>query len=143
MRNATVAEHISNTLEAMRTCEQNGRTDWRNTWARVLGVLAREYLPRGAGIDNGTTINADRSKPGRLVLDCEFHHMDGNGMYDGWTQHALTATPTFGRDVRIAVGGRDRNGIKDYLADVYQTALTAEIPDAEWTALVLRCRGEG
>jgi hypothetical protein len=51
--------------------------------------------------------------------------MNEHGMYDGWTRHAITIRPTFdGIDVRI--GGRDRNGIKEYLADVYREWAHAE-----------------
>ena len=142
MRDHTLAEHIASTAEAIRTCERSGNTEWQETWGAVLRSLARDYLPRGSGIDCGTTIREDLTGAARLVMETEFHHMDEFGCYDGWTQHRITARPTFGPDVSITVSGRDRNGIKDYLAEVFQSALVSVVPDAEWAALVNRHRAE-
>lgn len=83
--------------------------------------------PSGSGIDCGTTLCEDKCTPTRLVLACSFHHMNDVGMYSGWTEHTITITPTFdGIDVRI--GGRDRNGIKEYLHDVYSAWARSECP---------------
>ena len=140
MRERTLADHISSTLQAIANCEQSGNTEWRDTWRAVLRQLARDYLPRGSGFDSGSTINEDRSRPDCLVLGTEFHHMDENGCYDGWTQHTIRVRPTFGPDFSLAIGGRDRNGIKDYIAETFELALSAKMPDAEWCAIVARHR---
>lgn len=52
------------------------------------------------------------------------HQNCDSGMYDGWTEHKVTVTPSFsGFD--ITVSGRNRNGIKEYIADMFYTALSA------------------
>lgn len=95
-------------------------------WRDLRDAIMRD-APSGSGIDCGTTLSEQVCSATRIELYCEFHHMDDVGMYSGWTEHRVTITPTFdGIDVRI--GGRDRNGIKDYLADVYRTWALAECP---------------
>lgn len=94
-----------------------------------LDYIEREALPSGSGIDSGTRIDRDQSKPNRIVLDFSFHHMDEHGYYDGWTQHRAIVTPSLtahsGFELRIT--GRDRNQLKDYLHDVFDTALNETI----------------
>lgn len=82
-----------------------------------------DLLPSGSGVDNGTSIDLDRSKPDRIVLTCSFHHMNDVGMYDGWTDHEIIVTPSLGFEYEIRVTGRNRNEIKDYLSDLYREAL--------------------
>lgn len=81
-------------------------------------------LPSGSGIDNGTTVI--ECTPTKVVMECGFHHMDEHGYYNGWTHHRITVTPTFAGIV-VKVSGRDRNGIKEYLADTYATCLESEV----------------
>lgn len=91
-----------------------------------------DLLPSGSGIDAGTKVDIARSKPNRIVLTFGYHHMDENGYYDGWTEHKAIITPCFdgwGIDVRIT--GRNRNGILDYLHDVFYWSL------AQKTELIL------
>jgi hypothetical protein len=92
-----------------------------------IEAVIKDTAPSGSGIDCGTKIDMDASKPNRLVFTLEYHHMNDVGMYDGWTEHKIIVTPslTSGYDMRIT--GRDRNQIKDYLHDVYSSWLAHEI----------------
>jgi hypothetical protein len=109
--------------------------------------LVREHLPRGSGFDNGTTLNFDMSEkagdplacPHLLVFDTSFHHMDDQGGYDGWTEHKVIVSPTFLGPV-LRVTGRDRKGIKEYIADQFHWVINhkvmadihiIEVPDAQ------------
>jgi len=88
----------------------------------------QDELPSGSGIDSGCKIDLDNSTPEKIIITFGFHHMDENGSYDGWTDHKLTVKPSFsGIDIKIS--GRDRNQIKDYLYDVFQTVLTGAAPE--------------
>lgn len=95
-----------------------------------IDVLCANVLPSGSGWDNGTRYDHDRSTPNHLVLYGSWHHMDDNGSYDGWTDHEIHVRPSlaFGFDLRVT--GRDRNEIKDYLAEMFDAALREECPDA-------------
>jgi len=50
--------------------------------------------------------------------------MGGNGMYSGWSQHKVIVTPSLicGFDIRVT--GRDRNQVKDYIAETFHHALS-------------------
>lgn len=93
-----------------------------------ITILTREYVkkhgPSGSGVDCGTRL-ADSSHPQRIVLDVSFHHMDEHGSYDGWTEHKVIVTPEFD-GVSVRVTGANRNGIKDYLGEMFQYWLTSE-----------------
>ena len=93
--------------------------------ARKRIAIMQEELPSGSGIDCGTEIDLDESTDKKIVLTLSYHHMNDVGMYDGWTEHKIILTPSFsGYDIRVT--GRDRNQIKEYLADTYAYALYAE-----------------
>ena len=54
----------------------------------------------------------------KIVISFGFHHMDENGMYDGWTNHDLIIRPDFD-GFKIKITGRDRNCVKDYLYELF------------------------
>ena len=91
-------------------------------------------MPSGSGIDSGTKLDFDRSKPNRLVFTAPYHHMNDDGMYDGWTDHDIIVTPDLGFGFDLRITGRDRNQIKDYLGDTFAEALRQDITDNEYRA---------
>ena len=108
-----------------RSNDRGKRDVWFNKMASLVSLL-----PSGSGIDYGTKIIIDECKVDRLVLSAAYHHMNENGYYDGWTEHNIIVTPSFdGIDIRVT--GRDRNGIKEYLADLYHHALNEVIENKE------------
>jgi hypothetical protein len=118
---------LASLVTAIRNCEKAGNADWQSRHSTRLGELCRNCLPSGSGIDCGTTLDRDRCTESKLVFLLAYHHMNENGMYDGWTEHTVIVTPSFnGIDIRIT--GRDRNQIKDYLHDVFHHTLT----DTAW-----------
>jgi hypothetical protein len=124
-----VAQKIASTLAAIQNCRDSGNSEWLARHAETLATIERNELPSGSGIDSGTRVDVERSTPEKLVFLASFHHMNDCGMYDGWTEHRVTVRPSLVYGLDIRVSGRDRNGIKDYLADVFQTALTADYTD--------------
>ena len=125
----TLASELANLVIARANCIKSGNDEWRDRHEQRADELCREMLPHGNGIDgNHATIDWDASSDRRLVLaPADFHHMDENGTYDGWTEHRVIVTPSlaFGIDVRVT--GRDRNSIKEYLAEQFDYALRTEI----------------
>lgn len=116
---------IASILQAIKNCEKAGNAEWFDKHHERLTKLI-DLLPSGSGIDHGTRIEESACKAEKLVFTLGFHHMNENGMYDGWTEHTLTVTPSFdGIDMRFS--GRNRNDIKDYLHDTYYFALTQEV----------------
>ena len=105
--------------------EQAG-TDWGTIWRDRLEQAARDCLPSGSGFDAGCKIDLDGSRADRITLETAFHHMDAGGGYDGWTTHKVILTPAFG-SYAMRVTGKDRNGIKEYVADAVGAALDARV----------------
>ena len=118
----TLIHAIVETLAAHRNCVRSGNREWQAKHAARLAQLA-DRLPSGSGIDNGTTIDVDASTTDRVVLRTSFHHLTDGGMYDGWTEHRIVVRPSFIGGIDLAIGGRDRNGVKDYLYDIFVQTL--------------------
>lgn len=124
----TVAAYIHGSIKARQNCIERGNTVWRDRWELTLQRIQRELLPSGSGLDSGTHIEGLTADMRGIVLSTEFHHMADSGMYDGWTQHRIYARPSFS-GLEISISGRDRNGIKEYLGEVFYNALTSPVPD--------------
>jgi hypothetical protein len=136
MKTSKLYQHIASALCAMENCRRSGNTEWLSRHEANIETLCKDFMPSGSGIDCGTRLDWDASScerqtsgeyPSRLVFSFSFHHMNESGMYDGWTEHKLIVRPSlvFGIDLKIT--GRDRNGIKEYLYDVFQSALDQDI----------------
>jgi hypothetical protein len=125
----TVIMEIDSLIQAWRNCIKNHNSLWEERHRQRLEWLEKNVLPSGSGIDCGTKILYDECQPGkRVVLFAEFHHMNETGYYDGWTEHRIVVRPIFS-GIDIQIGGRNRNDIKDYLADVYYNVLREAAPN--------------
>lgn len=113
---------IASTLQAVRNCQAAGNTEWEAKHLETLKAL-EDDLPSGSGFDAGTTFDVEASSPDRLVFHTSFHHMNEGGMYDGWTEHKVTVKPSLAHDFTVIVTGRNRDGIKDYIAEVFTAAM--------------------
>jgi len=65
------------------------------------------------------------------VIQADFHHMNGNGFYTGWTEHTVVITPSLAFGFEVKVAGQNQNLIKDYIADVFIQALMHEFDFTE------------
>lgn len=123
-----VYQQIAASLQALRNCEASDHVEWIPRHKERIKALASEYLPHGSGFDNRTTLNFDKSTPDKLVFDTAFHHMNEGGYYAGWSYHAVVVTPSLTAwCFHLRVTGRDRNQIKDYIAEVFRAALIEEV----------------
>lgn len=125
----TIAQVLARTVDALQRSKERGNKEWVSRHLDTLRQIERDLLPSGSGIDRGTKIDLVASSANKIVLRASFHHMDEWGYYDGWTEHVITVRPAFcGLDITIS--GRDRNGIKDYLHEVFCHYLDTEgVPD--------------
>lgn len=121
-----VAAHLSSAIGARLACKATGNDEWFKRHSERIEHIERELLPHGAGIDSGTKVDLDASTQDKLVLRTSFHHMNEHGSCDGWTEHVIRVTPTFG-GVDVKVSGSNRNQIKDYLGDVFLEAMIREV----------------
>lgn len=125
-RSAPLVQQFAAAFVAMRNCERSGN-DRRGRWESALETLAADHLPSGSGFDSGSRFIAEESRPDRLIFATSFHHMNESGFYDGWTEHRVIVTPEFD-GFGLKVTGRDRRGIKDYIAESFHLALSESVP---------------
>lgn len=123
----TVASCVAHLISAIRSCERSSNQLWQTHHESALDKLTREHFPSGSGIDAGVTLLHDKCSETTLVMQTSFHHMNDAGMYDGWTEHRVTIRASLIGEFSIQVSGRDRNRIKDYLADVFLEAMSRRV----------------
>jgi hypothetical protein len=126
MKYRKLYEQIASLIQARENCIKANNAEWKERHSEALENIEKNYLPSGSGIDSGSKILIDECKPNLIVLFVEFHHMNENGFYDGWTEHKLFITPSLTNDFDIRITGRNRNDIKDYLSECYNQALYSE-----------------
>ncbi|AJD83010.1 hypothetical protein PJWF_00117 [Achromobacter phage JWF] len=100
---------------------------WLDVHSKRMHDLVSQHLPSGGGFDYGTSMQLTESTPEKLVFHTAFHHMDTHGCYDGWTEHTITVRPSLGHGVSITVSGRNRNDVRDYIAEIFNQALRINV----------------
>lgn len=127
---------IASLLLQWTACYLKKNELWQHRSAYSLRQIMMR-APSGSGIDCGTKLmpfdyKGDYPEPeykgGALKFFVEYHHMDENGFYDGWTNHTVTVKASLIHGIDIHISGKDRNGIKEYLADVYSVWLSESVP---------------
>jgi hypothetical protein len=124
----TVAERLARAVVARRNCQSSGNTEWEERWTQTIDDIMA-CGPHGSGFDAGKHLIDEPRKctDRRLTFAASFHHMT-EGYYDGWTEHIVTVEATF-NGLGIKVSGRNRNDIKDYIAEVVGCWLGEEYKD--------------
>ena len=129
-------QQIAQLWQARENCEDGRglmqraqRAEWHQRHTDRIIELIKHHMPSGSGFDNGTTLDFGATRPNRIVFNTAFHHMDENGSYCGWSEHQVIITPSLVYGFELRVTGRDRRNIKDYIAETFQIALNAEIPE--------------
>lgn len=115
---------------AQRVVEFNSENS-EKTHAAELLTKVMDTAPTGSGIDAGIALDVPRSDACNLVFRLEFHHMDEDGCYNGWTNHIVRATGNLAFGLDVKTRGQNRNGIKEYLSELFYQWLDSEI-EAEW-----------
>lgn len=126
MKKINICE-LAGTFQAYLNCKKSNNGEWAIIHASTIETMC-ELLPHGSGIDSGMKFLWDESTGQKLVFTCDFHHMDENGMYDGWTEHKVIITPSFPFGYTMRITGRDRDMIKEYLHDLLHGVFSFE-PD--------------
>jgi hypothetical protein len=124
---AKLYEKLASLVAARLNCIESGNVEWRDKHEDAIDQLVKNRLPSGSGFDNGTTIDLDASNGEKLVFVTSFHHMNDGGMYDGWTEHTVTAVPSFCGGFTLKISGRNRNDIKDYIGETFHHDLSAAV----------------
>lgn len=123
----TLLNEIVSTLVAYKNCIVKGNAEWEEKHKQKLYKL-NDLLPRGSGFDSGTKIDFS-STQNKLKLTTSFHHMNENGMYDGWTGHTITIVPDLLFGVTMKISGQNKNDIKDYMYETFDYCLNQEMTE--------------
>lgn len=118
---------LAHCVLARQNCIEHKNDLWIPKHTESIRDLVHKHMPSGSGWDMGTTLDLSGSKPDRLVFNGSYHHMDSNGFYDGWTDHAVIVTPSLVHDINIRITGRNRNDVKEYLHQWFHEALTKTV----------------
>lgn len=117
---------LASAIEARKNCEASGNMEWFAKHSETIRLLVKNELPSGSGWDNGTRIELPACHANKIVLYGGFHHMNENGCYDGWTEHTITVLPDLANSFTLRISGRDRNDVKEYLYELFDSALRQE-----------------
>jgi hypothetical protein len=129
MKTQKLYRMLAQKCAARKCCAESGLhgAEWKRKHEQAIEQIVKDFMPSGSGLDCGTKIDLDASDGETLVFYTEFHHMNENGFYDGWTTHRVKVQGSLVSEFDLHINGRDRNQIKDYLTDVYDCALREEL----------------
>lgn len=116
-------QKLASTLQAYKNCIASNNTEWKAKHMDTIETMCKD-LPIGSGIDSGTQFDHENSNPAKLIFNTSFHHMDNSGGYDGWSEHKVIITPSFG-SFEMNITGKNRNDIKEYLSQVFHDVFSA------------------
>jgi len=132
MTTKKVYQAIASAVQARTSCaarNDHGRWhEWVVKHQDHADQIVRDHLPSGSGFDSATKIDWDKTTADRLVFIAPFHHMDDSG-YVGWTDHNVTVRASLVHGFELRISGRNRNEIKDYIADTFHAALSADVAE--------------
>ena len=126
MRSETLYKLLASAIDARKRCQETKNTEWFEKHSETIEQLV-DMLPSGSGWDSGTKIDLDASHADKLVLYGSHHHMNDCGMYDGWTEHTITVTPSLIHTFHLRISGRNRNDIKEYLYEIFRDDLSQTV----------------
>jgi hypothetical protein len=118
----TCAMELASACGAYKRCVEAGNNEAMEIHHKTVLWIERQFLPSGNGIDCGCKVDILASNDEKIVIACEYHHMNDNGMYDGWTTHQILVRPAF-RGLKICVRGQNRQYVHDYLYGVFDEAM--------------------
>jgi hypothetical protein len=129
MQKKRLCAHLGSLADAVRNCVQSGNAEWQANHANKIVALVREHMPSGSGIDAGVTMQTNLCSSRVLCFASSYHTMDEHGSYSGWVDFLVRVDPTFdGIEVEInSAGNGDVEDHKDYLSEVFYTALMQEV----------------
>jgi hypothetical protein len=126
---AKLYERLAGLILAIENCKASGNAECLERHTENAESLVKRYLPSGSGFDCGTKLHIERSSGELLVFSTEFHHMDEQGGYDGWTSHTVRVRPSLFFGVRLTISGPNRNDIKELIHQEFESALDR----TDWT----------
>lgn len=123
MTQKIIVSKLASLIIAYKNCIKANNTEWEANHLESIESMCKN-LPNGSGIDAGMKLDIDGSTEDKIVFTFSFHHLNANGYYDGWTDHKLTIKPSLIHGLNLYISGKDRNGVKEYLYDIFHEIFT-------------------
>jgi hypothetical protein len=120
-------QQLASAVDARLRCEKDGNTLWVERWTERIAAC-QDVLPHGSGLDGDVKLDLKRSTGKCLWITTEYHHMDENGYYGGWSAFVVTVRGSMISGIDVDIRGKDRDGTKDYLAELFYCALRQVLP---------------
>lgn len=119
-------ERIYLTLEALRVSTERNNREWITKHNDTIDLMDK-LLPSGSGFDEGCQIVREvvRGKES-FVIKAPYHHMDENGFYGGWSDYKIRVYPSFIGGFYVRVTGKNYNGAKEYITELFYSVLQEE-----------------
>ena len=122
MKNIPVYKRLAELVGARQNCIASGNMEWMERHEDAIESIM-STAPSGSGFDSGTKIMLDKSTSEILKFSTEYHHLNCMGYYSGWTSHSRTVRGSLQFGYTTTISGRDKDGIKEYIHDVFHTWL--------------------
>ena len=113
--------------------------DWNPTGGYIISKneqmedLVKNYLPSGSGFDGDISID-EKSTDEKIIIHVEYHHMDINGFYDGWSTFKVIITASMAYNYSMQVKGESvvrkyfyHVGFDDFVMSVFRDCLDKEM----------------
>jgi hypothetical protein len=126
----TVYQQLATLITARLNCVKSGNTVWYGRHSDAIEDMMKNS-PSGSGINSGTEIALELCSPEKLVFQFSFEFMNENGYYDGSKLYRITVRPSLAFGINLTINGSNRDEIKDYLHEVYDTWLRSDAPAPE------------
>lgn len=116
-----IARNINNSI--------NHQDERDNVWIDNLEIIINDHFPSGSGFDGETYIDIEKSTAEKIVIYTEYHHMNENGYYDGWSRLKIVVKPSLLWDYSFKITGIKRKYSidRDYFMDIIGDFLEKEI----------------
>lgn len=114
-------KELSSLVQARKTCIESSNNEWAVKHGTTIARLVSNHLPSEWKID------VNSSHADKLVFEGSYHHMNDVGYWDGYTDHTIVLTPSLLSDFNLRISGRNRNEIKEYIHDIFDTAMREDV----------------
>ena len=116
-----------------RLVDWNPTGEYLDSKNKRVEDLVKNYLPSGSGFDGDISID-EKSTDEKIIIRVEYHHMDINGFYDGWSTFKVIITASMAYNYCMQVKGESvvrkyfyHVGFDDFVISVFRDCLDKEM----------------
>jgi len=119
-------EYLAQWIDAYHRSVERGATDWVENHRATIEAAIDATAPYDLKFD------FDESNGEKLLMWMEYHHMNEQGMWDGWESYSIRVKGSLQFGTDIYIGGRDRHDVKEMLYDTIGMWLNTPVTYGQW-----------